>query len=250
MPAAKKKTNPPSSSSKGTTTEKVAEEKIASHLEMQKKFVSVGFAENKHTQERAYFNAYSGGAAATEEDEDAFSLEQFRKNFTIKVTENNESTHTLEFEMEGISAAFANAFRRIIISEVPSMAIERVYFRQNTSVIADEIFAHRLGLVPIVADPNEFESFDKDTHTDLLNEKNTIVFKLHVKCQKERDASGNILPDSILHEKVYSRDLVWLPKGSELEDESQGGEGADDDCLLYTSPSPRDRQKSRMPSSA
>ncbi|CAL6384848.1 unnamed protein product [Bathycoccus prasinos] len=222
MPAAKKKTNPPTSSSKGTTTEKVAEEKIASHLEMQKKFVSVGFAENKHTQERAYFNAYSGGAAATEEDEDAFSLEQFRKNFTIKVTENNESTHTLEFEMEGISAAFANAFRRIIISEVPSMAIERVYFRQNTSVIADEIFAHRLGLVPILADPNEFESFDKDTHTDLLNEKNTIVFKLHVKCQKERDASGNILPDSILHEKVYSRDLVWLPKGSELEDESQG----------------------------
>ena len=95
MPAAKKKTNPPSSSSKGTTTEKVAEEKIASHLEMQKKFVSVGFAENKHTQERAYFNAYSGGAAATEEDEDAFSLEQFRKNFTIKVTEKNESTHTL-----------------------------------------------------------------------------------------------------------------------------------------------------------
>ena len=26
--------------------------------------------------------------------------------------------------------------------------------------------------------------------------------------------------------------------------------GVSDDCLLYTSPSPRDRQKSRMPSSA
>ena len=26
--------------------------------------------------------------------------------------------------------------------------------------------------------------------------------------------------------------------------------GADNDCLLYTSPSPRDRQRSRMPSSA
>ena len=210
MPAAKKKT---------MTTSKV-EEKIAAHLEMQKKFVTVGFSENKHTQERAYFNAYSG-AGATEDDEDPFSLEQFRKNFTIKITENNEATNTLEFEMEGISAAFANAFRRIIISEVPSMAIERVYFRQNTSVIADEIFAHRLGLVPILADPNEFESFDKDTHTDLLNEKNTIVFKMHVKCQKERDSNGNIVPDSILHEKVYSKDLVWLPNGSELEDESQ-----------------------------
>ena len=75
--------------------------------------------------------------------------------------------------------------------------------------------------MPILADPNEFESFDKDAHTDLLNEKNTIVFKMHVKCQKERDSNGNIVPDSILHEKVYSKDLVWLPNGSELEDESQ-----------------------------
>ena len=29
-----------------------------------------------------------------------------------------------------------------------------------------------------------------------------------------------------------------------------GGAGVEDFCLLYTSPSPRDRQKSRMPSSA
>ena len=29
-----------------------------------------------------------------------------------------------------------------------------------------------------------------------------------------------------------------------------GGDGGDGACLLYTSPSPRDRQKSRMPSSA
>ena len=29
-----------------------------------------------------------------------------------------------------------------------------------------------------------------------------------------------------------------------------GGKVRHDDCLLYTSPSPRDRQKSRMPSSA
>ena len=30
----------------------------------------------------------------------------------------------------------------------------------------------------------------------------------------------------------------------------QGGIDKNEDCLLYTSPSPRDRQKSRMPSSA
>ena len=39
----------------------------------------------------------------------------------------------------------------------------------------------------------------------------------------------------------------------ESDDGSDGaadGDGDDDGCLLYTSPSPRDRQKSRMPSSA
>ena len=31
---------------------------------------------------------------------------------------------------------------------------------------------------------------------------------------------------------------------------AKAGEGMSDDCLLYTSPSPRDRTRSRMPSSA
>ena len=33
-------------------------------------------------------------------------------------------------------------------------------------------------------------------------------------------------------------------------DRHHGGKGGNQACLLYTSPSPRDRQKSRMPSSA
>ena len=39
-------------------------------------------------------------------------------------------------------------------------------------------------------------------------------------------------------------------KGDLDDDLLTGGDGDDDVCLLYTSPSPRDRQKSRMPSSA
>ena len=53
--------------------------------------------------------------------------------------------------------AIANAFRRILISEVPTMAIEKVFIVNNTSIIQDEVFAHRLGLVPIRADPRLFE---------------------------------------------------------------------------------------------
>ena len=36
------------------------------------------------------------------------------------------------------------------------MAIEKVFLYQNTSLIPDEVLAHRLGLIPIKADPSKF----------------------------------------------------------------------------------------------
>lgn len=62
--------------------------------------------------------------------------------------------------MIGIDAPIANAFRRILIAEVPTMCIESVYITNNTSIIPDEVLAHRLGLVPIKADPRDFSFHD------------------------------------------------------------------------------------------
>lgn len=58
--------------------------------------------------------------------------------------------------MVGVDAAIANALRRVLLAEVPSMAIEKVFVNNNTSIIQDEVLAHRLGLVPIKADPRKF----------------------------------------------------------------------------------------------
>lgn len=65
--------------------------------------------------------------------------------------------YEMEFDLIGIHPAIANTFRRLMLSEVPSMAIEKVYIHNNTSIIQDEVLAHRLGLIPLKADPGLFE---------------------------------------------------------------------------------------------
>lgn len=79
--------------------------------------------------------------------DEIFTIESFKKNLKIKI--DNQKENELEFDMIGVTPAFANAFRRIMICEVPSMAIEKVHISNNTSIIQDEILAHRLGLIPL-----------------------------------------------------------------------------------------------------
>jgi DNA-directed RNA polymerase subunit D len=42
-----------------------------------------------------------------------------------------------------------NALRRLALAEVPCMAIEEVVMIENSSILQDEIIAHRLGLTPL-----------------------------------------------------------------------------------------------------
>ena len=55
----------------------------------------------------------------------------------------------LEFVLSGTDPSFANALRRVMLREVPIMAVDEVDFLVNDSVMYDEILAHRLGLVPL-----------------------------------------------------------------------------------------------------
>ena len=54
--------------------------------------------------------------------------------------------------VKGVEASFLNSIRRIILSEVPCMAIDDVIILENSSVMNDEILSHRLGLIPIKTD--------------------------------------------------------------------------------------------------
>jgi hypothetical protein len=61
--------------------------------------------------------------------------------------------------------------------QVPTLAIEHVYVWNNTSVIHDEILAHRLGLVPLNVDPTLMEYRAPTGINATPNDRNTLVFQ-------------------------------------------------------------------------
>ncbi len=62
----------------------------------------------------------------------------------------------IEVMVEDIKPALANSLRRAMMTEVPTMCIEDVEIYQNSSSIYDEILAHRLGLVPLKTDLDDY----------------------------------------------------------------------------------------------
>ena len=70
----------------------------------------------------------------------------------IKLIDQDKEKNKVSFEMADTTPSFANLLRRAISEEVPVMAIEEVEFRKNSSILYDEMIAHRLGLTSLTTD--------------------------------------------------------------------------------------------------
>ncbi|PZC80855.1 hypothetical protein B5X24_HaOG213842 [Helicoverpa armigera] len=145
--------------------------------------------------------------------DEKWNFKKFAKNFRIVIV--RMDNFEMEFDLIGIQPAFANAFRRLMLSEVPSMAIEKVMIRNNTSIIQDEVLAHRLGLIPLRADPRLFEYRPEDA-TD-GTEFNTLEFTLKVKCSLNKSQPKDSYRAEDLYENhsVYSSHIKWQPIGNQ-----------------------------------
>ena len=78
----------------------------------------------------------------------------------MKVDVLEENDNFFHFILDNIDVSTANALRRTMISEVPTLAIEDVRIIENTSSLYDEVIAHKLGLIPIKTDLNLFNFRD------------------------------------------------------------------------------------------
>ncbi|CAH0550527.1 unnamed protein product [Brassicogethes aeneus] len=148
--------------------------------------------------------------------DDTFEIKKFKKKFKIVIIRNEK--YEMEFDMIGIHPFLANTFRRIMLSEVPSMAIEKVHILNNTSIIQDEVLAHRLGLIPLKADPRLFEN-KTDANAE-HNENDSLEFELKIKCSNNKDQSiknSSRTEDMYKNSNVYSKHIKWVPIGNQKD---------------------------------
>jgi DNA-directed RNA polymerase subunit D len=74
----------------------------------------------------------------------------------LKVKVLSRKGQSMQFILEGTEPAFANSLRRVMITEVPTLAVEWVDMHENNSALFDEIISHRIGLIPLKFNPKKF----------------------------------------------------------------------------------------------
>lgn len=118
----------------------------------------------------------------------------------------------LEFYLLNADLSFANSLRRVIIAEVPTMAIDMVNIRANTSPLFDEFISHRLGLIPLNSASISKYEYSRKCNCNEFCELCSVQFSLKEKCAEE---SMEITTE---HIKSNNPDSSVLPIKYENED--------------------------------
>ncbi|KAF5303622.1 hypothetical protein FQA39_LY09869 [Lamprigera yunnana] len=161
--------------------------------------------------------------------DDTFNMKTFKKNLRIVLVRYDNLE--MEFDIIGMHPFLINTFRRLMLSDVPSMAIEKVHIYNNTSIMQDEVLAHSLGLIPLKADPRLFNFRVADTEE---NELDTLEFELKIKCtrSKEEIKDSSRTDDIYKNSNVYSKQIKWTPKGSQADSFKESDVGPVHDDIL------------------
>ncbi|KAK7195675.1 DNA-directed RNA polymerases I and III subunit RPAC1 [Novymonas esmeraldas] len=108
----------------------------------------------------------------------------------------------LSFEMRHISPPIANLFRRVLTTEVPTLAFDRILIEENDSPVLDELLSHRLGLVPVAGPVMKMQYITESGQASFANldPSRVLLFEL--------DATG---AKDMAVTPVYSRQLRWVP---------------------------------------
>lgn len=167
--------------------------------------VSVGFKEITNVH-----GTYSAHAFRSIGRDNSFRLDDFISRFGSRVL--SDEGDTMVFELWGLDPPIANAIRRILLAEVPTVAIETVRVHDNSSIVPDEMLSHRLGLVPLQVDPRRMEI--RTNKDEPLTARNCIKFSLKTRCDKNPSAPRDgIAATNTLYigSQVLSGSIKYVP---------------------------------------
>jgi DNA-directed RNA polymerase II subunit RPB3 len=130
------------------------------------------------------------------------------------VSNKNEDNGVLKFTLSNVNVSFANAIRRIILSEIPCIVFKTTPYEENkciiytnTSRLNNEIIKQRLSCIPIHIDDLAFPINDYVLEVNEKNDTDTIKiittgdFKIkNIKTEKylSREAVNKIFPSDNL----------------------------------------------------
>ena len=138
----------------------------------------------------------------------------------MKIRILEKDSKTIKLLIEDSTLAFVNAIRRLAISDVPTLAIDEVAFLDNTSVLYDEIIAHRLGLIPLTTDLEHYKSPEECEGADPITNPECYV-RLFLDVEAKEDGtviySGDLKSEDPAVKPVYDNiPIVVLAKGQKL----------------------------------
>ena len=110
----------------------------------------------------------------------------------IKIKLHKVENNFIQFSISNIHIGLANGIRRILISDIPTMAIDFATIISNTGCLHDNMIAQRIGLIPFVSKNATKFNYYWDNKDNKLSE---VKYQLNV-----TNKSDNIL-------EVSSNDL-------------------------------------------
>ncbi len=151
----------------------------------------------------------------------------------VKLLNKDKKTGQTMFLIKDATVSNINALRRVIINDVPTIAIEEVELRKNNSVLYDEILAHRLGSIPMKTDLKSYELIKEG---EALSAKNSVKMTLKFSARSDqmvlaseiKSADPKVVP-------VYPEmPIVKLLKGQQLEFEATAVMGRGRDHMKWS----------------
>ena len=140
----------------------------------------------------------------------------------IEVQEKDEAM--IRLIIRDVDVSLMNSLRRIVVSEVPCMSIDEVVMIENSSILQDEIIAHRLGLTPLTTD---LEGYNLPENCSCESEfgcnlcRVTLTMDTEAKDQTQTVYSGELVSENPSVMPISDKiPIVKLSKGQKLKFEA------------------------------